>query len=835
MTTFFGILTKIGEAKEARAKALALPVVITEMEVGDGGSDSPPLPDREQTTVIGAKRRAPINRSFPDTNNASWVVFEQVIPEQVGGWWIRQLGLRDADGDLIAVANCPPTYKPQLAEGSARTQVVRFVLQVSSAKDFELKVDPSVVLATRQYVDDGLLQKLDKNGTAVAAVKLATARSIALTGDGSASVSFDGTKNVSGSFTLAPSGVSAGAYGNASTIATFEVDAKGRLIAAGSVAVGNAATATKLATGRSFSITGGATAAAVNFDGSGNVILNVTALDVSKATLGTLPVARGGTGVNTVPAGSYLTGNGTNALAAKTPAQVLEDIAALPKSGGSMSGPILLGTGATIGSQYGANTTSAQVAHVVLPDGGGYSVHLASVVGAMKITLPQVTVGKNNMVRMRVEVYEYRDTTPLTILISGYAQSTRAWSRCGATIIGGSPDNDLPIRFGSDADGRVCVWLGDLGTNWSYPSIVVSEVLAKYNTPGASVDAWGTGWSVGPVTAFETVAVTLAGDSLAFARSDLAHVAGLQDALNLKANTAVQIVAGNGLTGGGTFAASRTITLGTPGRLSATSTNAVSSTSHTHEIDTQATSNDTTPGRILTTGNAFGIGADNPLGAADLDTVLAPGKYGQSQNANATTARHYPVNKAGSLDVGMGGPQITTHVYVAYDTGETYTRSRYNEVWSEWAYHPGVARFPKASESVVGIAPIATQAEVDAGGNDTKIVTAKKLRWGISMSIGANGHLALPSWLGGLIIQWGSGSVALDTPSGQYYTGVATSTLSIPFPKSIFAIIPSIQNTPNSLDTISVAGTSLSSISVIGATTDNGYQVPKYWYLAIGN
>jgi hypothetical protein len=587
MTAFFGILTKIGEAKEARAKALGLPVVIAEMEVGDGGSDSPPAPDREQNAVVGSKRRAPINRSFVDPSNESWLVIEQVIPEQVGGWWIRQLGLRDADGDLVAVANCPPTYKPLLAEGSSRTQVVRMVLQVSSAENFELKIDPAVVLATRQYVDDGLLQKLDKTGTAVAAVKLATARTLALTGDGSASLSFDGTNNVSGALTLATSGVTAGSYGGASTIATFTVDAKGRLTAAGTVAVGNAATATKLAAPRSFSIAGGATAAAVNFDGSGNVILNVTALDVSKATLGILPVARGGMGLNTVPAGSFLSGNGTNALVARTPAEVLADIEALPKAGGSMSGAILLEAGATIGTHYGGNATSGRTAHVVLPDGGGYSIHLAAVTGAMKITLPPAAVGVNTMLRMRVDTFEYLDSSaPVSLLIHGYVQSSRTWTRCGATVIGGSPAVDIPIRFGSDAAGNLCIWIGDANKVWSYPSVTVAEVMAKYNAAGATVQGWGTGWKVEPVTEFETVAQTLASDNLAFARSDLARVAGLQDALNLRASTATTMTAGNGLTGGGTLAAARTFTLGTPSTLTGATTNAVTATSHTHALDT---------------------------------------------------------------------------------------------------------------------------------------------------------------------------------------------------------------------------------------------------------
>lgn len=196
MTTYFGILTKIGEAKEANAKALGVPVKIAEMEVGDGGGVLP-VPDREQKSLIGTKHRAPINRIFVDPSNPAWLVVEQVIPEQFGGWWARELGLRDADGDLIAVSNCPPTYKPQMAEGSARTQVVRMVLQVSSTSNFTLKIDPAVVLATRGYVDAEVATRLGKDDTAKAAAKLATGRKIAIGGPISASgVVFDGTKDI---------------------------------------------------------------------------------------------------------------------------------------------------------------------------------------------------------------------------------------------------------------------------------------------------------------------------------------------------------------------------------------------------------------------------------------------------------------------------------------------------------------------------------------------------------------------------------------------------------------------------------------------------------------
>ncbi len=151
--TYFAILTAIGEAKDANAKALGIPFKITAMAVGDGGGNVP-MPDRSATRLVNEIRRAPLNQLSTDTVNANQIIAEQVIPENVGGWWIRELGLYDADGDLIAIANCPPTYKPQLAEGSGRTQVVRMVLIVSSVNQLELKIDPSVVLATRKYVDE---------------------------------------------------------------------------------------------------------------------------------------------------------------------------------------------------------------------------------------------------------------------------------------------------------------------------------------------------------------------------------------------------------------------------------------------------------------------------------------------------------------------------------------------------------------------------------------------------------------------------------------------------------------------------------------------------------
>ncbi|EBH9686678.1 TPA: phage tail protein [Salmonella enterica] len=156
-TKFYTLLTDIGAAKLASAAALGVPLKITHMAVGDGGGTLP-TPDAKQTALVNEKRRAALNMLYIDPQNSSQIIAEQVIPENEGGWWIREVGLFDESGALIAVGNCPESYKPQLAEGSGRTQTVRMVLITSSTDNITLKIDPAVVLATRKYVDDKVLE-----------------------------------------------------------------------------------------------------------------------------------------------------------------------------------------------------------------------------------------------------------------------------------------------------------------------------------------------------------------------------------------------------------------------------------------------------------------------------------------------------------------------------------------------------------------------------------------------------------------------------------------------------------------------------------------------------
>lgn len=156
-TKYYALLTNVGVAKLANATALGEQVEITQMAVGDGNG-ALPTPNPAQTALVHELRRAPLNTLTIDPVNTNQIIAEQVIPEDVGGWWIREIGLYDSDGDMIAVANCAETYKPLLQEGSGRMQVIRVILIVSSTQAVTLKIDPSVVLATRQYVDDQIIQ-----------------------------------------------------------------------------------------------------------------------------------------------------------------------------------------------------------------------------------------------------------------------------------------------------------------------------------------------------------------------------------------------------------------------------------------------------------------------------------------------------------------------------------------------------------------------------------------------------------------------------------------------------------------------------------------------------
>ena len=157
--TYYTLLTKTGAILLANATALGVPLKLTHMAVGDGNGNMT-KPDANQTKLIREVRRAAINTLFVDKENPNQIIAEQIIPEAEGGWFIHEIGLFDDKGNMIAIGNCPATYKPKLAEGSGRTQVIRMIIIVDNTQSIEIKIDPAVVLSTRQYVDDLVTAKM---------------------------------------------------------------------------------------------------------------------------------------------------------------------------------------------------------------------------------------------------------------------------------------------------------------------------------------------------------------------------------------------------------------------------------------------------------------------------------------------------------------------------------------------------------------------------------------------------------------------------------------------------------------------------------------------------
>lgn len=164
---FGGMLTTQGAAKKTNCDALGIPWEPRYMLIGDAnGTD--PVPSPAQTQLVNQVYRAQLNQLRVSPTDANVLIAELVLPPDVGGWWIRELALEDKDGVFCAVANAAPSYKPLLAQGSGRNQVVRMHIITSGTSNIQLKIDPSVVLATRQYVDEtinGLLPANKPAGT----------------------------------------------------------------------------------------------------------------------------------------------------------------------------------------------------------------------------------------------------------------------------------------------------------------------------------------------------------------------------------------------------------------------------------------------------------------------------------------------------------------------------------------------------------------------------------------------------------------------------------------------------------------------------------------------
>lgn len=152
MAKYYTLVTDVGRAKMANAQVMGEKVSFSQIALGS--SETKP---RENQTALGKEEwRGPISNVSLDKNNPNWIVVEAVVPSHVGGFEIAEVGVYDEEGHLIVVGNHPKTYKPKMDEGTTKDVAIRIIIEVSNSEIVELKVDPSVVIATRSYVESAI-------------------------------------------------------------------------------------------------------------------------------------------------------------------------------------------------------------------------------------------------------------------------------------------------------------------------------------------------------------------------------------------------------------------------------------------------------------------------------------------------------------------------------------------------------------------------------------------------------------------------------------------------------------------------------------------------------
>lgn len=158
---YYTVLTQAGLAYEAKSKAEKTPINLSYLAVGDGNG-APYNPGPEATQLLRETHRQPLNALSQDDKNPSWLMAEALLPEDVGGWTIREVGIYTDTGILYAIGKYPDSIKPLLPGGSTKQFYVKAIFQTSNAADVILIVDNNVVAATRSFVIDYVRSELDR-------------------------------------------------------------------------------------------------------------------------------------------------------------------------------------------------------------------------------------------------------------------------------------------------------------------------------------------------------------------------------------------------------------------------------------------------------------------------------------------------------------------------------------------------------------------------------------------------------------------------------------------------------------------------------------------------
>ncbi|ARC84545.1 phage tail-collar fiber family protein [Clostridium argentinense CDC 2741] len=149
---FYSILTSIGKAKIANANALGNKLNLTTLVLGDGNGKYY-NPTENQEAIVNEVWKGNISSITTDSKNPNWIVIETIIAGNVGGFFIREVGIFDDEGSLIAIGKYPETYKPVISDGSTKDLIIRMILEVSNSANVTLKIDPAIIMATKKDVE----------------------------------------------------------------------------------------------------------------------------------------------------------------------------------------------------------------------------------------------------------------------------------------------------------------------------------------------------------------------------------------------------------------------------------------------------------------------------------------------------------------------------------------------------------------------------------------------------------------------------------------------------------------------------------------------------------
>ncbi len=723
---FYAILTNVGAAKQANADALGIAWKITQMGVGDA-NDTEPTPNASQISLINEWRRAPLNQLKIDDKDNSIIVAEQVIPAEVGGRWIREIGLYDADGDLVAVANCPPTYKPLLNQGSGRTQVVRMNLVVSSSSNVQLKIDPSVVLATREWVEGKLAEQDTKPS-----VLVATTANIALSG----LQTVDGVALTAGARVLVKNQAAAKDNG------IYVVVAGGAWIRSTDADLSTEVTPGLMVAVEKGTINGDSVWQLVT---DAPITLGVTALAFemlagrSGVTIGTYR------SVTVDKYGRIVAGSNPTTLA-----------------GYGITDAIAFG-------QYGVGTPLALVGgselNALLQDGvyvysSGSQLGHAPIEGASHVLVRgHAAYPHQEVKRIYQNRYFYRASNkPYPTVAEADWEPWVEMLHTGNMIEATQEEAEQ----------------GAVGTKWMSPRRVFQSIAKVVTQATEAAFGWLKIATQPQVTigTDDSTAVTPKKLRAAQATQAEAEAGALDNKLMtpLRAFQAfskwlVKVTSPTDTTAGAL------LTVGTYG---------LGVGIQSLEVDMN---NYRTPGNYLTpmagqlnlpTGWSpsvrYSMVVDGYNAYNYLVQTLTSGMSAGTVPAIATRT----MSSAGEFSewvVSLTSPLATQQQAEAgLDNVAVMTSLRVSQALR--------AAAAAATEALRGVLRIGTQAEVDAGALDTVAVTPKKMRWGFAFSYNSNGYLALPTWLGGLIFQWSN---------GQINAGAGTTRITLPleFPTSL--------------------------------------------------